>query len=274
MLKANPGLGWAFANRIAGSGRANPLVKKKEFRMINAAILLLCADQRGEKPPSSTDIVNRARELDESAVMKPVLRAALLATDGTLETVAAALHLPVEVLSAYHDLFFNVLDRKDDLEYMRMIIEGSTSPSMAFVLEQAGRSAVDPLLKIARNGTVDDVMTAAGLGKVVKREIWENTAALSQQAMTAAADWFLQAGNRHKSPPELVKLGLALVRRTVLPAEPAPAPLGLTIGEAFGQALADDRTKLFMHLEEPDLEVIESTQTNSTDDNGQEITEE
>ncbi len=165
-LKANPGLGWAFANRIVDAGRTCPLAKKKgSFRWINAAISLLLAEQRGAEPPAEASAVTRARELDGSPSMGPVLRATLLAVDGTLELVATSLKLPVDVLAAYEALFFHILDRKDDLDYVVQIVEGDKSRSVAFAREQAGVGAANRLLAIARVGTVQDVLVAAGLSK-------------------------------------------------------------------------------------------------------------
>jgi hypothetical protein len=254
-LKANPALGWAFANRIVDAGRTFPLAKKKGFRWINAAISLLLAEQRGAEPSAEASAVIRARELDGSPSMGFVLRAALMAVDATVELVATSFKLPVDAVEAYENLFFNILDRKVDFGFISKIVEGDDSRSMAFAREQAGVGAADHLLAIARVGTVQDVLVAAGLCKAEELSSSAASEALRQQALTAAVAWFTDPGNHDKTPPQLVALGLDLVKRMSLQPDPAGgADARSGFGALFASQFESDAASIRKSLDEMALE--------------------
>lgn len=254
-LKATPGLGWAFANHIVDGGRTSPLAKKKGFRWIHAAISLLLAEQRGAEPPAEASAVIRARELDGSPTMRPLLRATLLAVDASLELVATSLKLPVDAVAAYQDLFFNVLDRKDDLDYVIQIVEGDNTRSMAFAREQAGVGPANRLLAIARVGTVQDVLVAAGLSKAEELSSSAASESLRLRVLVAAVDWFTDPGNHEKDPPQLVALGLDLVKRMSLQPDPAgAADTGSGLGALFASQFESDAHAIRRGMDELALE--------------------
>ena len=257
-LRENPGLGWAFAKRIVIGGRTYPLVKKKNrFHRVSAAIALLLAEQRGGAPASEALVVSQARELDGSPSVRPVLRAALLAVDATLELVATSLKLSVEVVDAYQDLFFNVLDRKDDFEYISKLVGGDNSPSVAFAREQAKVSATDPLLAVARIGTVQDVMVAAGLSNAEELSSAAVSETLRRNALSAAIAWFADPGNQNKAPSQLVALGLDLVKRmSQQPDQAETADASSGMGAFFASQFESDGTNIRGGMDDLVLESI------------------
>lgn len=211
-LKSNPSLGWEFAERIAESGRKSPLPKSEGFRWVNLAVELMFAERSGSRTPAEAVPVLKARQLEHSDVMGPIVRASLLGVDATTEVVAAALDLEPEVVFAYSDLFFNVIDRRDDRDYIQRLIRGNIPQSEAFACELAGITPETSLLTIASVGTVADVVVAAGLGKSRAQSSAALSETLRQEGLAAAVTWFAVPRNEHKPISPLVALGLSIAK--------------------------------------------------------------
>jgi|GEM_PF-4067792 len=72
-----------------------------------------------------------------------------------------------EVIEVYADLFFNVLDRKDDLVFLQKIL-GSGNPSSLFLSKSSLPTEEESLLAAGSNGKIADVLQIAGLGKALE----------------------------------------------------------------------------------------------------------
>jgi hypothetical protein len=162
-LRNRPDLGWAFAERLAGSRRPCPFLKHRECRWIRAAKNYLTGGTMAAKHVRDVEVVALARKLHESKEFRPVLNAALMTRDATAQTVAEALKIkPAAVVEAYHDLFFSVLNRKDDLPYLKTIL-GYGRNDHLFIDISTLRTDEENLLTAGFEGTIDDVLRLAGL---------------------------------------------------------------------------------------------------------------
>lgn len=66
--------------------------------------------------------IMEAVHLHKDPIHRPttqVLNALLISSDSTIESVASALHIDVDVVAAYEVLFYNVMDRKKDNLFLR-----------------------------------------------------------------------------------------------------------------------------------------------------------
>jgi len=250
-LRANPRLGWDFACRLVQSGRPWPLAKKKDCHWIQAAVILLLAERSSSRRTADSSPVAGARELNESALMGRVVRAALLALDATVEVVAEALNVPNEVIGALDALFFNVLERKGDQEYIQGLVRGNVPASRAFTFEQAGLSSTDNLLAIAYSGTVEDVLIAAGLRQIEMQTSAELANALRRKSLAAAVAWFTGNPSGRTPPPSIVTLGLEVAKQIDIQSNPESSDIGFTrMGSILSAQLQEDYKALSASVDE------------------------
>lgn len=94
--------------------------------------------------------------------MRYALEGLLLSQDVTLESAAATLRLDLEVVTAYERLFFNVLDRVDDVMYLQQIVYpyGRMVEMMEGYLERESLGAM--LRRAGHNNGPDDVLFLLG----------------------------------------------------------------------------------------------------------------
>jgi hypothetical protein len=117
----------------------------------------------GKSPSGDVELqaVCEADTLHNSAGMRIVMQAALLANDATVEAAAAALGLSRLVVEAFSDLLFNVIDRKDEPAYLMKAVEAAlTPPGLLYDARNVDMNA-KRLLLAGLNGTVAEVMALA-----------------------------------------------------------------------------------------------------------------
>lgn len=208
-LRNDPRLGWRFAQRLAASGDTATLAKIKGLRWINAGVAFLTAGQPTANSSAEFYHVEMANALDDCKTGQ-MLRACLLATDASVEIVAAALKLHADTVAAYHSLFFNVMGRRGDIEFMHGL--ESRHNSVSFARQQAGLSGGDFLLAVARHGPVKGVLVAEGMRPGDEESRSAMTEALQRKGVKAATEWLSVPGNAHKEIPPFVALGLDIAR--------------------------------------------------------------
>ena len=145
-LMDRPDLGWAMAMRLAKCGRRLPVNEGESFTLIDVAISLINGGGKKHEE-SEVQAVRKAWGIHEANGSRVLLEAMLLTLDATAESVAEVLGIEVEVVQVFSELFFNVLDRKEDLRYLSRIV-------------QAAAPDDQELLGGGLNGTVDDVLYA------------------------------------------------------------------------------------------------------------------
>jgi hypothetical protein len=245
-LSLDPRLGWRFAQQLAKSGDTVTLAKVKEIGWISAAVEFLTT--KGATANSSDEFhhVEMAEALDHGETGR-VLRACLLAVDVSVERVAAAFKLAEESVSAYHSLFFNVIGRRNDIEFIHRLED--MHHSVSFAREQGGLAGGDPLLAVARIGTVEDVLVAAGIRPAEEMSPAALVETLQHGGLAAAAEWFKIPGNANKEIAPFVALGLDVAKRVPLPAETAGLH-AYNMGDLFSAQLDEDaeNVRLWMEL--------------------------
>lgn len=121
------------------------------------------------------------------------IKALLIAKDVTPAYVAAKTAIPVEIITAYEKLFFNVLDRKKDHAYIANIVypKGRMVEAMEDYLEITGIGEL--MLRAGHNRGVGHVLYASGLGDnpYAKADVVEGATMLDSMFM---ADGCLYAG--------------------------------------------------------------------------------
>jgi hypothetical protein len=198
-----PDFGWALAQRIASCSRQCPILRRQEYRWIRAAINFLNGDATAARHLREVDIVSKARDLYESDAVRHVLNATLMTREATAATVAEALKISSAVVEAYADLFFNVLDRKDDFVFLQTILGNGKSDSL-FMSKSSLPSDEESLLVTGFNGSIMDVLRDAGLSN---EDGEESEDALARQ-MTRK---LLKAGVKYLSSPAALKQRLPAI---------------------------------------------------------------
>lgn len=198
-LMERPDLGWALALRLVKYGWNSPLLDAPAFGPIRMALTFIGGG--GEKLAGDPDFeaVVKAWEIHRSQDMRHLLHAMLLPLESDAETVAEIMGVAPKVVETFGALFFNVLDRREDLPYLRKIIKNAP----------AGEA---DLLMVGLNGTVDDVMHAAGCGgHAAEQSVESLTDRVRHNMMAVGAAWTVAPGK--KAPPALVAQAMAFVQR-------------------------------------------------------------
>jgi hypothetical protein len=236
-LRNRPDFGWAFAERIASSRRPCPVLKLRECRWIRAAKHHLTGGTMAVKHLRDADVVVLARKLYESKEFRPVLNAALMTRGATVQTVADALKIkPAAVVEAYHDLFFSVLDRKDDLPYLKTILGHGKSDSL-FIDVSSLATDEEILLRAGFEGIIDNVLRLAGLTNDEEEETEEDLSKqMKRNILKHGVNFFASPDALKKPLPPIVCHAIGLVKKA--PAEQAPAFDPADLGDFRGAARA------------------------------------
>lgn len=227
-LRNRPDLGWALAQRLAGSGRTCPLLKRREYRWIQAAKNLHSGGVTATKHLRDVEVVEFARDLHESDEVRPVLNALLMTRDATAESVAEALHIkPVDVVEAYGDLFFNVLGRKQEMAFIRNLLwQGETASS--FICHSSLPTHEENLLAAGFRGSIDDVLRLAGFATDSDDETEEELSSrLTRKMLKIGANFLDTPEALKKAPPAIVSQALDLLKKSKQEQPPTSDPDGL-----------------------------------------------
>jgi hypothetical protein len=239
-----PDLGWRFARRLARTPATPKLLASPAFKWVRAATALLRDGQPGKDKAARR--VAEAGAVRERPDLRPVLHAALIAPDATTGTVATGLGLDADVVECYSDLFFNVVDRRDEKSYLRALVHPRTR--LAEIEDEGDHAAVDlALLRVAFHTDLNTLLTAAGYGggpapaddpRELSRRLMTDVMANARPLV--AAGWL----NRNK-PPQALAEAMKLVREAVpeLLAQPETQP-GESMAAAILEHLAEDRRQV------------------------------
>lgn len=250
-LKDRPDFGWALAERLAKSGCTCTLLKRPAYRWVRAAMQLLTAGQSASRRLKDVTVVSQAREIHEFDLLRPVVNAALMTRNATARSVADALHLDVAVVEAYDSLFFSILDRKNDLAYVRKLL-GSGDKSLLIVSRHVAPSDEEVLLSVGFKGTIEDVLRHAGCTGGAGDETMEDLSKrLLRNLLVAGADWTASPNCLRQSPPAMVAHAIDLVKKSKSdPAQEAPIQLGMNIGSLMREQLERDAQQIRRGVDE------------------------
>lgn len=210
-----PWFGWRLTSDLTNSVSPYP-IPDEPYRWVLKGYEYQASGREG-KYSSDPDciVVGEALILRVDEQFKAVIEAALITREATVENVAQALGLEPKVVEAYACLFFNVLDRKDDLTFRRNLVYPDTR-----LVELDETEAFQPprdrlLLRAGYNGTLRDVLIAAGysLEPEVEADGMSDTKAHFQQssAMTSA---LVSMGLHHRAdPPKVLADEMAYARK-------------------------------------------------------------
>ena len=250
-LKDRPDFGWALAKRLATSGRNSTLLKRPTYRWLRAAVQLLTAGPSASRRLKDVTVVSQARGIHEIDQLRPVVNAALMTRDVTARTVADALHLDVAVVEAYDSLFFNILDRKNDLAYVRKLL-GSGDSSQLMVSRHIAPSDEEVLLSVGFKGTIEDVLRHAGcMGGAGDDSTEDLSNRVLRNLLIAGADWTASPNCLRQSPPAMVAHAIDLVKKSKSDStQEAPIQLGMNIGSLMREQLERDAQQIRRGVEE------------------------
>jgi hypothetical protein len=255
-LRMNPQIGWDFACRVVRSGRAWQPAKKKALPWIDAAVAHLHAERKSSAAQVKPGPFAQARELYESKVMGPVVKASLLAQDATAEVVATALNLEPDTIAAFDSLFFNVLDRRGDLEYINGLGLEDAPPAKAFPFEQAGVEPTRNFFSAAMALQVEDVLVNAGLKPRVELSTSNLVEGLQRKALSAAMAWADGDPGFKDTVPPLVSLGIEMAKKIEIQVGAEPTNESTTsFGTILMDQLREDRITLLAGVETDTNEV-------------------
>ena len=170
------------------------------------------------KLPQAAPVIE-AWELAKDPLQAAILKAALFATDADARLVARGLSLEEAVVRAFNDLFFNVIDRKDDLLYRAAVVATGQGRSRAFHERLRGNGGRPNLLEIAHHGPLQDVLETAG----VLPEPDDRKRRRMRRSMLQAAEHECSGSAVFKPsrPSSVVQLGLKTVCDLNPPDQPA-----------------------------------------------------
>jgi hypothetical protein len=233
-----PNLGWRVASLIAKRSpdqiklmRSSGITGQHAYRWVRAAVTLRRNGERlGKWFPEVADVA-AASDLHADPRITVTLKAALFSTNSTPETVAHVMSLAVPVVQAFDALFFNVLDRKDDLLCRRKIVEDDNGYGRNLIRKITGERGWPDLLKIASEGTLQDVMVAACIS--MQEETEDSLVRKTRMDALRAV-----AGNNHGSKSPLTALGVAIAKEWQ-DSEAAEAQTG-TLDDPFLKQLLTD----------------------------------
>ncbi len=218
-----PDFGWSTALKLILLGKQPAMLKKPECRWLRKAAAFMAARYQVTDGDPDLQAVSEAYRLNENADIRPVLQAALLTCGATAESVGTALGLEALTVEAYDALFFNVLDRKDDLAYLRNAVRaGLTRRGWIYMVENvdAGHEA---LLHAGLNGTLRDVLYLAGCGRAQDQADESPAGGMLQTIVTAGSAWLAANRDLGSALPPLVRQAIDIARKTDPGADPDTA---------------------------------------------------
>ena len=132
-----PDFGFLFASKLAEcrrSGAVDRLGGRGHYKLIRQCFAVEPVRQavevlegRGGREERSEEAghlaVERAIELNADPPMRYLLQATLISRGATVDAVAEALDLDADSVATYADLFFNVIDRRNELLYIRGVAD-------------------------------------------------------------------------------------------------------------------------------------------------------
>lgn len=203
-IRDRPDFGWALAGRLVRSRRNCALLKRPAYRWIQCAVALLSGGASASRRLKDVAMVALARDIHESDALRPIMNAALITRNATTQSVADALNLPSSAVEAYQCLFFNVLDRRDDLAYVRKIVGGGKVASRIFAVK-AAPSDDEVLLAAGFDGSIDDILMQAGCGGGAGEQSVSALAdRLLRNTLVAGAKWTGSPMALKQAPPAMV----------------------------------------------------------------------
>ena len=240
-IKDRPDFGWAFAERLVRAGRSCSLLKRPEYRWVRATVQFLTGGECASRRLRDGVVVSQAREIHDSDLMRPIINAALMTRDATVGSVAAALNLDSSLVDAYECLFFNILDRRSDLGYVRKLMgAGESSPLM--ISRQTTPSDEDVFLSVGFHGSMEDVLKHAGcIGGAGDESVEGLTDRLLGSLLAAGADWVGSPTASRQPPPALVTHAIDFAKKMkVEPKQETPFDPGMSIGSMLSKQLEMD----------------------------------
>lgn len=248
--------GWNVAQDLAGSDIPFPAFLRGDDLYVWRAYNYL---KGGDDPAVAGAVALTTKGNQQIA---NTIKALLIADDTTCEYVAGKLALPLEVVTAYEKLFFNVIDRKKDRAFIASIVypEGRIKEAMEDYLESAGIG--DLMLRAGHSQGVRHVLYAAGIegNPFDTVDVLEGAETMDKKFM---AEGLIYAG-----------LGLLNQRKNAMPIHNARLSLQAgkmgkgdtqTVGSAFGfgDTLRDElitigrqKTEAQLRREALDVEVV------------------
>ena len=139
------------------------------------------------------------------------LRAALLARDASVETVAEGLEMEAPVVEAYENLFFRVLHLKEDAAARERVMLYSLAERGCKYVAEKENPRDGRLMRAALRWNLEEILglIRAGAGDGGDEGSMADPA---EALIRLAADW-LDNADPGSVPPELVRSGLALAAR-------------------------------------------------------------
>ena len=193
-------VGWKLAARFAKTGRKPAILREPVFAAVRVAAEILSGASPSPKDAKLAAAVAEAWDLHSDRTQAVIVEALLMTHGATAESVAAVLGIDTAVVESYTALFFNVPDRQDDLPYLLGIVRDEES------------AEARNLLEVGLNGTVADVLQAAGCGG---RTGAESASALADRVkrnmLAAGAAWTSAPGSG--TPPPLAAQAITFIGR-------------------------------------------------------------
>jgi hypothetical protein len=167
---SRPEFGITMAYRLAIGGVTCRSLKKPPYRWINKAVEYFEALGKPSNGDPELLAVRQAEDLKSEAEDCIIVQAALLARDATVERVAQRLGLPPLAVAAFSDLWFNVIDRRNEPTYIQIALEMALShPGRIYDARHVNKSDQE-LLLTGLNGTLEDVLRLARLRAMSVRQ--------------------------------------------------------------------------------------------------------
>ena len=255
-LRDRPDLGWVLAGRLAESRRPCSFLKRPEFRWIRAAVHFLLGEAKATRHLNDVELVGQALGLYKSDSIRPALNAALMTREANIENIGDAFKIQQdafrkqpEVVEAYADLFFNALDRKDDVTYLQKILGGGRSDSF-FVGRASLPSDEESLLAVGFNGTIAEVFRISGFARGEEEESEDELLkCVKRNVLKVGAKMLESPGVLKQALPAVASHAIDLVKKAQLEQSPStedtfPGDFGSMAREVLKWDAANLRTAI------------------------------
>ncbi len=195
------GFGWKYAYAFARRGEFIPLEMDPEDRAIVEANYFCLNPERLGSPVIKRVMALSSPQLRQEAA---VLQALLLVPRLSFEEIARQVSQPLEVVEAYHTLFFNIRSRMDDGMYLRHIVYPDSRLANLMSGRRPDREDAGRLLReSALTEGVSSVLYLAGVGNTPALEVSDARQQLERkiigQAAILANNGWLDNANGHAS---------------------------------------------------------------------------
>ncbi len=233
-----------MARRLAQSNHRPKILRRREYRWIRAAVQLLVAGGKVSDRLPDVATVSAALSLVQSDLTRPALNGCLVTSGATIPTVAKAVQQPEDVILAYSDLFFNVIDRRGDLAYIRKLVAGQFNEGL--LLGTLPPTDDEELLQVGFRGTIEDVLRHAGWIAGTANDSNEVISDRILRHLLVAADaWTGSGRSLHQPPPAMVTHAIDYLKRSKADAaNDAPVQIGSSFGALMREQLELDATTI------------------------------